>query len=218
MASVGSSGGLDELRGFRAELYATFSSWGDALFELCDAALCAGAISSVPALSLEPAFRRSHGSLYKALARGAIDTERQRQLVVARRPQDWPLVFAVDASVWERCDAECSPERGLYYSASRHSAGQPIVAGWSYQWIAQLSWASDSWTAPLDVQRIAPGQDGVAESAAQIRRLVGLLPADGDVPLFVFDAGYNPTALGHDAQRGPLRGARPHPRRPCLLR
>ena len=64
-------------------------------------------------------------------------------------------VFAVDASTWERCDAECSPERGFFYSASKHSAGQPIVAGWSYQWITQLDWAPDSWTAPLDVQRIA---------------------------------------------------------------
>ena len=44
-------------------------------------------------------------------------------------PADWPLVFAVDASTWDRCDAECSPERGFYYSASKHSAGQPIVAG-----------------------------------------------------------------------------------------
>jgi hypothetical protein len=31
--------------------------------------------------------------------------------------------------VWDRCDAECSPERGFYYHPSRHSAGQPIVAG-----------------------------------------------------------------------------------------
>jgi hypothetical protein len=30
-------------------------------------------VTSVPALSLQPAFRRSHGSLYKALARGEVD-------------------------------------------------------------------------------------------------------------------------------------------------
>ena len=72
---------------------------------------------------------------------------------------DWPLVFAVDASTWDRCDAECSPERGFYYSASKHSAGQPIVAGWCYQWICQLNWAPDSWTAPLDVCRIPPTAD-----------------------------------------------------------
>src|SRR5665213_3234224 len=112
-----------------------------------------------PALSLEPVFRRSHGSLHKALARGRIDVEALRQLLVANRPQSWPAVFAVDASTLDRCDAETSPERGFYYSASKHSAGQPIVAGWSYQWIAQLGWAPDSWTAPLDAMRIPPTAD-----------------------------------------------------------
>jgi hypothetical protein len=104
----------DRLRDLRTELYGCLTKWGDALFELCDAALCApGALHSVPSLSLEPTFRRSHGSLYKALARGQIDEERLRRLLVANRPSHWPEVFAVDASVWDRCDAECSPERGF---------------------------------------------------------------------------------------------------------
>ena len=63
----------------------------DALFELADAALCVpGPLRSVPALSLEPEFRRSHGSLYKALANGAIDTDRFDRLLVVHRPADWP--------------------------------------------------------------------------------------------------------------------------------
>ena len=119
--------------------------WADALFELTDAVLCApGAVNSVPHLSLEPVFRRSHGSLYKALERGDIDPDALRGLLIANRPQGWPPVFAVDASTWDRCDAECSAERGFYYHASKHSAGQPIVAGWSYQWISQLSFDADS--------------------------------------------------------------------------
>ena len=157
-----------------------------------------GPASSIPALSLEPEFSRSHGSLYKALCRGRIDDDRLRRLLVASRPTEWPLVFAVDASTWARCDAETSPERGYYYSASKHSAGQPIVAGWSYQWISQLSFTPDSWTAPVDVMRIPPGSDATSATIDQVRRLVRLLAQDGEVPLFVFDAGYDPIAIGHD--------------------
>jgi len=186
----------DQLVAFRRDLYDTFTCWPDALFELTDACLCAnGPVHSVPQLSLEPEFSRSHGSLYKALDRGRIDEDRLRSLLVANLPAEWPLVFAVDASTWARCDAECSPERGFHYSASHHSAGQPIVAGWSYQWISQLSWAKDSWTAPADVARLAPKTDTATATIDQVRRLVGLLPADREVPLFVFDAGYDGIAL-----------------------
>ena len=190
-------GAANALVGFRGEFHNCLFSWSDALFELCDAVLCVpAAVGSVPALSLEPVFRRSHGSLYKALAHGSLDTDMLRGALVAYRPTRWPQVFAVDASTWDRCDAETSPERGFYYSASKHSAGQPIVAGWSYQWITQLDWAPDSWTAPLDAMRIPPTVDATTATTEQVRRLVGLLNDDGDVPMFVFDAGYDPIALG----------------------
>ncbi len=182
------------LHGFRHAIYGCLTSWADALFELSDAVLCApGPVVSVPTLSLEPTFRRSHGSLYKALARGSLDADRLRDTLVAHRPADWPAIFAVDASSWPRCDAETSPERGFYYHPSRHSNGQPIVAGWSYQWITQLSWSADSWTAPLDARRIPPTADTTDTTVAQVRDLVARLAAADDragpVPMFVFDAG-----------------------------
>ena len=187
-----------ELKRFRTDLHASCTKWADALFEAGDAVLCApGPLRSVPSLSLEPEFRRSHGSLYKALALGQIDEDAVRGLLVEHRPAAWPLVFGVDASTWDRCDAETSPERGFYHSASKHSAGQPIVAGWSYQWISQLGWDPDSWTAPVDAMRITPRADATQSTIDQVRRLVERLPADGDVPLFVFDAGYDPIAIGH---------------------
>jgi hypothetical protein len=181
---------------FRAGFYRCLTCWGDALFELCDAALCAGApVASVPRLSLEPEFRRSHGSLYKALVHGHLDAEDLKALVVEHRPRMGPEIFAVDASVWDRCDAECSPERGFYYSASKHSAGQPIVAGWSYQWISQLDFSADSWTAPLDARRIRPEEDTTTATIGQIKELSARLGTTTTVPLFVFDAGYDPIAL-----------------------
>ena len=165
---------LTSLVDFRTGFYQCLTRWPDTGFELVDAVLRSGPpVASIPALSLEPVSGRSHGSLYKALARGDVDAEQMRDLLVEHRPADWPLVFAVDASTWARCDAQTSPERGFYYSASTHSAGKPIVAGWCYQWVTQLDWAHDSWTAPADVARIAPTQDGIGVTATEIRDLVG---------------------------------------------
>lgn len=196
---AGADPSMTGLLGFRAGFHRCLSGWADAAFELTDAVLCAPApVCSVPGLSLEPVFRRSHGSLYKALARGGVDANAVRDLLAEHRPRDWPLVFAVDASTWARCDAETSPQRGYYYSASKHSAGRPIVAGWSYQWVTQLGWANDSWTAPMDTRRIAPTQDTVAVTAAQVRDLLARLAPSATTPVFVFDAGYDPIALTHE--------------------
>jgi hypothetical protein len=139
---------LARLGAFRAELHGSFTRRADALFELGDALLCSQTpFPSLPHLSLEPTHRRGWGSTYAALASGCIDIERLRDLLASSLPPADPLVFAVDVTTWPRCDAECSPERGYYYHPSRHSAGQPIIAGWAYQWITQLSFDRDSWTA-----------------------------------------------------------------------
>jgi hypothetical protein len=196
---VGPAGVLGELAGFREGFLRCLTSWRDALFELADAVLCSqGPVSSLVRLCLEPEFQRGHGSLYEGLAAGRVDEEGLRDLLAARRPPDWPLVFAVDASTVERCDAETSPERGFYYHPSKHSAGQPIVAGWSYQWVCQLNFDPDSWTAPMDVRRLPPTQDTVAATTRQVRALLSRLGDAPQVPLFVFDAGYDPIALSYE--------------------
>jgi hypothetical protein len=181
---------LASLQAFRAGLHACCTRRADALFELGDALLSAhGPVASLPQLSLEPAHQRGWGSRYAALACGRIDAERLRYLLVRFVPDADPLVVAVEVTAWPRCDAECSPERGLYYHPSRHSAGQPIVAGWAFQWIAPVSLARDFWTVPVDARRLHPLDDTDQTAAGQIRALLGRLPANKAVPLFVFDAG-----------------------------
>jgi hypothetical protein len=187
---------LTTLRAFRHDLYAGFGRRGDALFDLMDALLTARTIPSVVYLSLEAAHRRGWGSLYAALRRGTLDVEALRKLVARHPLDDGQRIFAIDVSVWPRCDAETSPDRGFYYHPSRHSNGKPIVAGWAYEWLAQLSFARDSWTAPLDVQRVHPSQDVHEVAIEQIKASLRRLPAsDPTVPLFVFDAGYDPVKL-----------------------
>jgi hypothetical protein len=190
---------LARLQAFRVGLHGCCTRRGDALVDLADALLSAqGPVASLPQLSLEPAHRRGWGSTYAALARGRIHAERLRDLLVGCLPPADPLVFAVDVTAWPRCDAECSPERGLYYHPSRHSAGQPIVAGWAFQWIAQVSFARDSWTAPVDARRLQPLDDTDQTAAGQVRALLARLPAGGPVPLVVFDAGYDSAQLSLD--------------------
>jgi DDE superfamily endonuclease len=194
---------LARLAAFRSELHACCTRRADALFELGDALLCAPAITSVAQLSLEPSHRRGWGSAYDALASGRINVDRLRDLLVATLPDTDPLVFAVDVTTWPRCDAECSPARGYYYHPSRHSAGQPIIAGWAWQWIAQVSFARDSWTAPVDAARLHPLEDTDQQAAGQIRALLERLPAGGPVPWFVFDGGYDSAQLTLDLAEVP---------------
>jgi hypothetical protein len=72
------------------------------------------------------------------------------------------------------------------------------VAGWAYQFVAQLNFVRESWTAPVDVERVRPDQEANAVATEQIGEVLGRSPAGGGVPLFVFDAGYDAVKL----QRG----------------
>jgi hypothetical protein len=190
---------LAGLQAFRTGLHACCTRRADALVDLADALLSApGPVASLPHLSLEPAHRRGWGSLYAALARGRIDDERLRDLLAGHPLAGGQPIYAVDVTTWPRCDAECSPARGLYYHPSRHSAGQPIVAGWAFQWICQLGFDRDSWTAPVDAVRLHPLDDTDQTAAVQVRALLARLPAGGPVPWFVFDAGYDSAQLTLD--------------------
>ena len=199
----------DALLSFHHSFYECLHRRSDALFDLADAILSTDAALPSPVhLSLQPAHRRGWGSFYAALARGRIDAGLLRELLV-RHPLAGSAatpVFAVDESVWPRCDAECSPERGYYYHPSRHSAGQPIVAGWAYQFIAQLGFARESWTAPVDVERVRPAQDANVVAAGQVKALLGRLGREElAIPLFVFDAGYDPVKLQRGLERSPCQ-------------
>ena len=169
------SSALDTFRAFRSSLYDCLYRRADALFELTDAILTAEAGPSLVHLSLQPSHRRGWGSLYNALSRGRIDAQALRRLLAhhSLAGSETP-VYAVDVSVWDRCDAECSPERGFYYHPSRHSAGQPIVAGWAYQFIAQLNFVRESWSAPMDVERVRPAQDANEVAAEQVKAFLRL--------------------------------------------
>jgi hypothetical protein len=168
-------GATGELRAFRGRFYGCLGRRVDALFELTDAMLTSGTVPSPVHLSLAAVHRRGWSSLYAALWHGAIDEEALREVLAHRMSIDedgesyGTSVYAVDQSVWPRCDAEASPGRGYYYHPSRHSAGQPIVAGWAYQLVAKLGISRDSWVTPADVRRVKPEGDANEVAAEQVK-------------------------------------------------
>jgi hypothetical protein len=204
--SVTDVGGQDttgSVAGFRAELARCLPRRGDAMFELADALASAPArVGSLPGLSLEPEFRRGHGSVYGALTRGRIDEPRLRKLLLGTvgAGRDGLVWFAGDVSNWARPEAACSPQRLMVHDKSaRTLAGAPVTSGWPFAVLAALEWGPTSWTAPVDLARLGPTDSLTSVTLAAIERVrAGLAEAGrGETPGFVFDAEYDLMALSH---------------------
>jgi len=140
--------------------------------------------------------------VYQALSAGGIDEEALRDLLVSVRERDWPPVFAIDASTYPRPGAETSPGREFHHQSCPGSHGKDgaAVKGWAFQWLSQVSFAHDSWTAPQDMVRTGTGDDATRQAAAQILAHSARLRAAGEtrIPLYELDAGYDEAPLAWD--------------------
>jgi DDE superfamily endonuclease len=193
------------LAGFRRELYRSFTRRRDALFELCEAVLCAsGPVMVLPELSLEAVHRRGHGSTYAALSAGRIEVGGLRRSLVGLplpRTRGGQIRLAVDVTPWPRPDAPCSPQRAHCHRGCGCGGTRKTVPGWPYSMVVALESGPTSWTMPLDAQRLRPGQDLTEGTAEQIRDVLDRLAAagqhaPGDPPvLVVLDAGYDVVRL-----------------------
>jgi hypothetical protein len=199
---------LEALRAFRQQVYRTFGCRRDARFALLDALLSAPAIETPAHLSLVPSCQRGWSSLYDALTAGTLDLGALEALVASYPLATEPAWYAVDASVWPRCNAETSPERGYYPHPSRHSHGQPIVAGGNSSWLVQVPARCSSWTAPVRLRRMRPGENANLVAAEQIhswlRQAPPAVPASAPLPIFSFAAGYDAVQLSLALAREPI--------------
>jgi hypothetical protein len=192
---------LGRLARFRREFHRCLTARADALFELTDALLCGDApVRSLVELSLTGEHRRGHGSLYAALNRGRIDVEALKTAVAAvavPRAADGRIVLAVDVTCWLRPEAHTSPQRMLCHTYGRGKDTHIGVPGWPYSLVTALETGRSSWTAPLDIRRLVPGDDTATVTAVQLRDVVERLitaghwqPGDKDIWI-VADAGYD---------------------------
>ncbi|GAV43641.1 NF041680 family putative transposase [Streptomyces acidiscabies] len=188
-------------RGYHGCLYRR----GDALFELTDAVLCSPApVRSLVELALEPEFQRGHGALYDAVNAGWMEFTRLRHLLATTpvpKSAEGRIVLAVDVTAWLHPAADTSPERRFCHVSGYGTASGANIPGWPYSFLAALEPGRSSWTAILDAQRVAPGDDVTELTADQIRETLARLirtshrrESDPDV-LVVLDAGYDATRL-----------------------
>ena len=202
---AGTGRALGLLAAFRGELYRCLTARADALFELADAVLCAGAPVRVLAeLSLAPGHQRGHGALYDALNCGEVQIARLRRALAGLPLPAWPdgrIRLGVDVSPWLRPEAATSAGRLFCHVYGRGKGGAQMIPGWPYSVVAALEPGRASWTAVLDAVRLRPDDDQTEVTAAQVRDVVTrLIEAghwrDGDPAiLVVFDAGYDVTRL-----------------------
>jgi hypothetical protein len=163
-----------EVSHFRSELYACLTARGDALFELCDALLCAdGPVQTLVDLALAPEHRRGHGALYGGLNQGQIDVARLRRALAGvplPRAADGRLVLAVDVSPWLRPDANTCADRAFCHTFGRGEGKHQMVPGWPYSVVAALETGRTSWTTVLDAVRLEPGADVAAVTRSKSAR------------------------------------------------
>src|SRR5882757_761899 len=201
---------LGRLVEFRQRVYDCVSRRPDAVFDLLDALTCRPeAVTSLPALSMEPEFRRGHGALYSALTDGRIEEAGLRELLLdaalldTRPPDPDPdpapdpdpdpgpveagptgseglVWFAGDVSGWPRPDAVTSPQRlAMFDKSARTSAGHPITSGWPFAVMVGVEWGASSWVAPVDAVRLGPDDTLTSVTLAAVERVAAGLVRAG---------------------------------------
>src|SRR2546430_17120899 len=205
-----SGGELGTLAAFREALYGCLLRRADALFDLCDAVLCAdGPVGSLVGLSLTAEHRRGHGALYDAVNAGRMQIERIRRTLAGLplpRDSQGRIVLAVDVSNWLRPDAATAPGRSFCHVYGRGKSAAQLIPGWPYSFVAALEPGRSSWTAMLDVVRLRPVGDLTEVTAAQVRQAVHPLGEAGQ-----WRAGDPPDLVGLSARHHPNPVALPAP-------
>ena len=180
---------LTKLKEFRQAAYTCLGQARDAQFELTDAVLLSGAVSSFAALSLSPVFRRQWPSLYEALQDGRPDRAGLVRLYTGQIPAEGRPVLAGDHTAWPRVSAFSLAERTVEHQPTRISGQKPITVGQGYSSLVWLppETSGSSWALPLLHERISPTETPLAKGVSQLRQVTALLPQR---PVSLWDAEY----------------------------
>jgi hypothetical protein len=173
---------FNQLQEFRQNLYDIMGNGRDAIFDLMDAVLVSGCITSFVSLSQSPVFRRQWASVYAGLQDSRLARGQVLKLLVSQIPTGEQPLLAGDASRWNRPAAKRLKDRSL-----SQRTGSGITVGHSYSTIAWVPEASGSWALPLRHERITSFETPASRAAFQLKQVTRQLSVR---PLAVYDRGY----------------------------
>jgi hypothetical protein len=122
-----------QLQAVTQALYDRLGNGKAALFDLMDAVLVSGCISSFVSLSQSPVFRRRWGSTYAALQDGRLPRAKVLGLLVEQIPCQQQPILVGDASRWERPAAKTLKDRTF-----SQGSGGGLSVGHSYSTLAWI--------------------------------------------------------------------------------
>jgi hypothetical protein len=159
------------------------------LLDLCDGILyaqtrcrCAGHVS-VPT-------KTGHGGVYAALSKGEIDGPNLARVILEATKEAGKL-YAIDHTNILRPRARTSPRRKRLHQGGYRKGVHETKQGWSFSVLVKLTLKDDSFTIPVSVREVLPGEDIVEGVLLQLTELVANSKATKYNPDYVlFDAGF----------------------------
>lgn len=125
------------------------------MFDLLDAILRQGSVTSFAMLSQAEAFQRKWPSLYAAIEDGRLNEVWLQKFLAEQVPCSGICVFALDGSPWPWPRARTLDDRQFVFPASSDVNGGTVAIGYPY---SSLDWVVEphsSWALPVDVRRVS---------------------------------------------------------------
>jgi hypothetical protein len=163
---------ISKLIEFRQAVYENgMQTRRDAMFDLLDALISEGAVSSFAMLSQSSQFQRKWPSLYAAVEDGELDSKWLRSYLAGQVPQQGICVFPLDGSPWPRPRSRVLDDRQFVYQASSAINGGTVTIGYPYSLLEWCAESHSSWSLPIDVRRVPSSQTTQEVGAEQIKAL-----------------------------------------------
>jgi hypothetical protein len=143
----------------------------DALFDVLDALLATGRVSSFAMLSQSERFQRKWPSLYAGVEDGQLDSVWLKSLLGKQVPSAGICIFPLDGSPWQRPRAKTLEDRQYVYQASTDVNGGTVTVGYPYSLLEWCAEPHSSWSLPVDVRRVPSTKTAQEIGAEQIKSL-----------------------------------------------